>query len=79
METLPISKFKATCLAVIERIRRTGEGVLITKKGQPVAQVLPAPVPARGESSAFGSMAGTLREVSDILEPLGTDDWEALR
>jgi prevent-host-death family protein len=79
VESLSVSKFKATCLAVIERIRRTGQGVLITKKGKPVAQVLPAPPPVRPPDSGFGCMARTLEEVGDIVEPVGMEDWEALR
>ena len=45
METLAISKLKATCLAVPERICRTGEPVLVTKRGEPIARSCP-PEPA---------------------------------
>lgn len=75
---MPISKFKATCLAVLERVRQTGQPVLITRRGVPVARVLPPPA----EPSAvrgYGSMAGTAEEVGDITEPLGADLWEAMR
>ncbi len=30
-ETMAISKFKATCLAVLERVRRTGRPVVVTR------------------------------------------------
>ena len=33
MEQLAISKFKATCLAVLDRVNRTGQRVLITRFG----------------------------------------------
>jgi prevent-host-death family protein len=79
VETFSVSEFKARCLALIERVRRTGETVLITKKGKPVAQVLPAPPPEPGAGTAFGCMAGTASECADIVEPLGAEDWEALR
>lgn len=79
MESLSISKFKATCLAVIERVRQTGQGVLLTKWGKPVAQVLPPPPSQRGEGTGYGCMAGTIHELADIIEPLGPEDWEALR
>ena len=39
MEKIAISKFKATCLAVLERVRRTKKPILITRFGQPVAEV----------------------------------------
>ena len=57
METMAISKFKATCLAVLERIRLTGKPILITRFGKPVAEVRPLPLPRL--SSWLGSMADT--------------------
>lgn len=77
MQTISISKFKATCLAALEHVRKTGEPLLITKHGMPIAQVLPAPPPPA--ASAFGCMAGTADEVEDMLAPLPEDDWDVLR
>ena len=79
MNTIAISKFKAECLALLERVRKTGEPLLVTRRGEPVAQVLPPPVPEPSQGSAFGAMAGTAEEIGDIVESLATDDWEALR
>ena len=79
METISISKFKATCLALLERVRKTGQPILVTKRGVPVAQVLPPPRPEPSETGAFGCMAGSAEQVEDIVEPLPGDDWEALR
>lgn len=73
---MPVSKFKATCLAVIERVRRTGEPVLITKRGVPVAQLVPPPRPS-GRRSGFGALRGTVEYLGDIVEPLGEEEWEA--
>ena len=44
-DTIAISRFKATCLAVLERVHRTGRPVLVTRFGVPVAEVV-APRPA---------------------------------
>jgi prevent-host-death family protein len=79
MQMLSISKFKATCLAVLERVRKTGEPLLITKHGVPIAQVSPPPPPPPTAESAFGAMAGTAEEIDDILLPLSDEDWEVLR
>ena len=76
MDTLPISRFKATCLAALERVRKTGRPLLVTKRGVPIAQVIPAPPPET--NGAFGTMRDTAEEIGDILEPLGEQDWEAL-
>ncbi|MCH9647523.1 MAG: type II toxin-antitoxin system Phd/YefM family antitoxin [Deltaproteobacteria bacterium] len=78
METLSVSEFKATCLGVLERVRATGRSLLITKRGQPLAQVLPPPMPEVTAGSAFGCMQGTCDEIGDILEPLPEKDWEVL-
>ncbi len=79
MDTMPISHFKATCLAVLERVRKTGEPLLVTKRGKPIAQVIPPPSPAPAEESRFGCMRGSLEIVGDIVQPLPEEDWEALR
>ena len=77
-ETIAISKFKATCLAVLERVRRTGRPILITRRGQPVEEVVPPP-PSPG-SGWLGSLAGRVRIVGDIVGPVaGAEDGEALR
>jgi prevent-host-death family protein len=78
METLPVSKFKATCLAALERVRQTGRPLLVTKRGVPIAQVLPPPAPL-APGSRFGAMAGWATESGDIVAPLDESDWEALR
>ncbi len=77
MEELAISKFKATCLAVLERVRRTGTPVLVTRFGKPVAEIVPPSPPPRPESW-LGSLSGTGRIVGDIV---GTEnaDWDAER
>jgi prevent-host-death family protein len=76
VDTVPISRFKATCLAALERVRKTGRPLLVTKRGVPIAQVIPPPAPE--VKGAFGVMRGTADELADILEPLGEEDWEAL-
>ena len=40
METISVSRFKATCLAVLQRVKRTGKPVLITRFGEPVAELV---------------------------------------
>ena len=78
IEVMAISKFKATCLAVLERVRRTGRPVLITRRGRPIAEVIPLRPPVR-ESAWLGSMATHATITGDIVEPVaGTDEWEAM-
>lgn len=78
MERMTISRFKATCLAVLEEVRRTGQPVLVTKRGVPVAQVVPPPTSPE-QSSWLGAMAGTLTMHDDLIEPAAhRTEWEAL-
>jgi prevent-host-death family protein len=79
VDEMAISKFKATCLAVMERVRRTGKPVRITRFGKPVADVHP-PAPAQPERDWIGSLAGQGRILGDLVEPVfDPDEWEALR
>jgi prevent-host-death family protein len=77
IELMPISRFKATCLAVLERGRRTGKPILVTRRGQPVAQVVPPPpVPTHGW---LGCLRSTGRIAGDVVSPaMDEDRWEAL-
>jgi prevent-host-death family protein len=79
MEAVAISKFKATCLSLLDRVKKTGQPLLITKRGEPIAQVVPAPPPERPKGSTFGCMAGTAEILGDIVEPLGEEDWEVFQ
>lgn len=79
MEEIAISKFKATCLAVLERVRRTRRPVRITRFGQPVAEVVPPSAPPRPEGW-LGCLAGTGRITGDIVAPAAAEgEWEALQ
>jgi antitoxin (DNA-binding transcriptional repressor) of toxin-antitoxin stability system len=76
MEKIAISKFKATCLAVLERVRKTRQPVLVTRFGQPIAQISP-PEPAK-LVPRLGGGAGTMEILGDIVGPIGDEsDWEA--
>ena len=78
-ETVSISEFKATCLARLERVRRTGRRLLITKHGQPIAEVVP-PAPAAEIGAWLGTAVGTGRILGDLVEPaVPLNDWEATR
>jgi prevent-host-death family protein len=79
MEEIAISKFKATCLAVLERVRRTQRPVLITRFGEPVAQVVPPPAPA-SRKGWLGTLKSSGQIRGDIVAPAAdATDWETLR
>jgi len=79
MEEIAISKFKATCLEVLERVRKTRKPVLITRFGEPVAEVTPPSISAR-KGDWLGSMAGTAQIKGDIVAPaIDSRDWDVLK
>ena len=78
-ETIPISKFKATCLGLLKQVKKKGEPILITLKGQPVAMVVPPPT-AEKSGTWIGAFRTTGRIVGDIVMPAAEEsEWEALR
>lgn len=79
MERIAISRFKATCLAVLERVHQSGQTLLITKRGKPIAQVLPPPKTELVNESRYGCMEGKIEFLGDITEPLPSSDWNVLK
>ena len=78
MDSISISKFKATCLARLDKVKRTGQPLLITRRGEPIAEITP-PSPPKASSGCLGSLRSTGRIVGDIVAPAtAAEDWEAL-
>ncbi|MGH2751206.1 MAG: type II toxin-antitoxin system Phd/YefM family antitoxin [Actinomycetota bacterium] len=79
MDELSVSKFKATCLAALEQVRKTGEPLLITKRGEPIAEVVPVSRPREGKRR-LGRLAGRGVIVGDIVSPVvEAGEWESLQ
>ena len=77
-ESISISTFKATCLAVLDRVKKTGRPILVTRKGEPIAQVIPPPLPEQ-RTEWLGSFKSSGRIVGDIISPaVEEEDWEVL-
>ena len=62
MKTVPAAKFKAQCLALLDRV--TPEGIVITKHGKPVAKLVPVDT---APAALIGSLRGKIRIKGDIL------------
>ncbi len=75
MQEIRISKFKATCLEVLDRVATSGRPVLVTRFGRPIARIVPPPpVPRAGW---FGAMKGTGRMNDDLIAPAADPaEWE---
>jgi prevent-host-death family protein len=65
---VPAGRFKAECLALLDRVEQTGEPVVVTKRGRPVAEVVPIRVKKR-------TLKGSVAVRGDIVGPI-LDAWD---
>jgi len=63
-KSMGAGQFKARCLAVLDRVARTGESVVVTKRGKPVAKIVaiadPQAVTLRGSVTFHGELVGPI-------------------
>lgn len=75
--TIPAGEFKAKCLALLDEVAQTGERIIITKRGKPLAEVGPIPGDEEGGlASSFGKLAHMVISSGDVLSPIVGNDWE---
>jgi prevent-host-death family protein len=78
MRTIAAGKFKANCLGIMDEVQKKRETVLITKRGKPVAKLIPAKSGAK--DGFFNSMKGKAKIIGDIVSPaFDLDEWEMER
>ncbi len=69
--------FKAQCLSLMDQVEAQRGEVIITKRGKPVAKLVPVEATPR---NIFGCMVGTAEILGDLIAPTtDPDDWEANR
>jgi prevent-host-death family protein len=77
MKAMAVSAFKMHALRAVDRVAKTRESLVVTKRGKAVVRVVPyqqvasAPVP--------GKLAEALVFEKDIVSPLGSALWEVSR
>jgi prevent-host-death family protein len=74
-QTLGVADFKARCLELLDGVGTRGDEIIITKRGKPIATVLPI----RRDAPLKGLFAGQIKIVGDIVNVDWTDEWEATR
>lgn len=75
MRTIQASEFKAKCLALMDDVARSGEVLVVTKNGRPIAELRPYSGGRAG--SPFG-LHTVLEIKGDILSPLEDVAWKVL-
>jgi prevent-host-death family protein len=77
MKTMAAGEFKAKCLQVMDQVHSTRTPVVITKRGRPIAKLVPA---EELRTTAFDSLKGKIEILGDIVSPVVPwEDWEALK
>jgi len=77
MKAMRAGEFKARCLKVMDQVQATREPVTITKRGKPVAKLVPVD---RRNDDIFGRLKGVIEIVGDIESPVvAPEEWEANR
>jgi prevent-host-death family protein len=72
------TEFKARCLELMDRVQARGETFVITKRGKPVARLVP--LESTPDQSLFGRLAGKATLTGDITGPtIAAESWEGLR
>ena len=73
MRTVKASEFKTKCLKIMDEVAATGEAVVITKHGVPVAQLVTA---VRKPKTLFGALKGSILYMGDVISPIDVE-WNA--
>ena len=73
MRTMAAGKFKDVCLQTLDEVAATRRPLVITKRGRPVAKLVPIAAPAGGRT-----LAGSI--VAESGDPYSTGEtWDANR
>lgn len=77
MKTFSAAEFKARCLSLMEDVQKDREPVLITKRGKPVAKLVPA---GKAGKDLIGRLEGVIEIVGDVESPIEPPEaWESAR
>lgn len=72
------AEFKANCLRILDEVEQNGEPVTVTKRGKPVAQIIPAKKAER--RPLFGALKGTVLKYERPFDPACDPvEWNAVR
>ncbi len=67
MKKMAAGAFKTHCLAVLDEVQAKRQAVIITKRGKPVAKLVPV---SKDEVELFGFFRGKGRITGDVLSPV---------
>ncbi|MFL6307873.1 MAG: type II toxin-antitoxin system Phd/YefM family antitoxin [Candidatus Sulfotelmatobacter sp.] len=72
-KTIPAGTFKAQCLAIMDEVQKKRQAVVITKRGKPVAKLVPV---EKAKDDIFGFYKGKISILGDVVAPaLTPEEW----
>ena len=75
MKTIPAGTFKARCLAIMDEVASKRESVIITKRGKPVAKLVPVEK-EKDDIFGFFNGKGKIEIKGDIVSPIiSPEEW----
>ena len=73
MKKMAAGEFKVHCLKVMDEVQSKRQAVLITKRGKPVAKLVPV---GKEKDDIFGFLKGKVKVVGDVVSPaLSPEEW----
>ena len=79
MQTMLVSDFKAKAIATLKRVKQTGEPVLVTLRGKPLAEVVPVQPKGGRKGIGFGDGRGLIKRRpsdEDLVRGNFAAEWE---
>jgi prevent-host-death family protein len=72
-KTIPAGAFKARCLAIMDEVQAKRQAVVITKRGKPVAKLVPV---EKEKDDIFGFFKGKMKITGDVVSPaFSPEEW----
>ncbi|MGE3074780.1 MAG: type II toxin-antitoxin system Phd/YefM family antitoxin [Dehalococcoidia bacterium] len=76
--TIAAGEFKAKCLALLDEVGELDEEVIVTKRGKPVARLVPLPKKKKKVTWPFPDLSHMFEYIGDVITPIDVE-WEAMK
>jgi prevent-host-death family protein len=77
--TIAAGEFKAKCLAILDEVGDLDEEVIVTKRGKPVAKLVPlSKKKKKADDWPFPDLSHLFEYIGDVVTPIDVE-WEAMK
>jgi prevent-host-death family protein len=74
--TIPIGEFKTHCYQILDQAQKQGQSVIVTRKGKPIAKILPLDSQIEEDDCFFDSLKDSVSINGDIISSVDVK-WKA--